>query len=56
MCTSNQDNRGWVFDVDGFQPVIARIEDGPIKNFAFYLFSDGKHFHVTIDDVQIAYT
>lgn len=51
-----QDDRGWIFDVDGFLPVIASGEDDPIKNLVFYLYSDGAAFHVTVDNVQIAYT
>lgn len=50
-----QDDRGWVFDVDGFQPVIADIEDSPIENFEFYLYSNKGTFQVTVDNVQVAY-
>lgn len=50
-----QDDHGWIFEVDGFPPVPAPGEDGPIDSLEFSLFSHGEPFHVTVDNVRVTY-
>lgn len=51
----HQDNHGWMFEVEGFPPVTAPGEDGPIARLEFALFSHGNPFHITVDNVRVTY-
>lgn len=51
-----QSDTGWFFQIDGFPKVTAGLEEGPIENLEFYLYSFGEGvFHVAVDNVKIDY-
>ncbi len=51
-----QSDTGWSFKVDGFPEATAQLENGPIRNFDFGLYSFGEGvYHVAVDNVKIDY-